>query len=397
MAKQMNPQGYNYGKDPTNTNPFWSESEIAEKLTASASVDNTTGTPEVSVATTGYNVDFKFSGLKGERGEKGEQGIQGERGERGEQGEQGRPGISGVNGTNGHNVTINPTGSKESGTIATVVSGYTMVDGEYKYTTSYIYNGDKGERGAKGEKGDTGAAGKDGKDADISECVTNVSVTNENGVFGIKQTKGTGTGAVESDVGSLEVPDTSNLVAEVTDSVVEDDTNGFDYHTIKETENNGTQNNVGSFYIARNQITKINEDGQFETVDQFGTRYPYNYIKPNIKSVGIGQTQLKIDSTLANNTIYLLILQGVTFTDTDNVDHSSGLFNVGLIMNTNAFIPIVSSVDINNYPTAYFIASPNCFISDGIFYLSGTLINISENLRLKEASIFLQKVGEFKS
>lgn len=254
MAKQINPQGYNYGKDPTNSNPFWSESEIAERLTASASVDNTTGTPEVSVSTTGYNVDFKFSGLKGERGEKGEQGTPGENGEQGERG------ASGKDGRNGYNVTLDSTGSKESGTISTILYGYTMENGEYKPVTSYVYNGKKGERGEKGEQGEQGipgAAGKDGKDADISSCVTNVSVTKEGEKYSIKQTKGTGTGAVESEVGGITVPDTNNLLAEITDSVTENATDGYDHHIIKETKNNGMQNNVGSFYIARKQITGI--------------------------------------------------------------------------------------------------------------------------------------------
>lgn len=178
MAKQINPQGYNYGKDPTNSNPFWSESEIAEKLTASASVDDTTGTPEVSVSTTGYNVDFKFSGLKGERGEKGEQGAPGEKGEQGERG------ASGKDGRNGYNVTLDSTGSKESGTISTILYGYTMENGEYKPVTSYVYNGNKGERGEKGEqgaqgiqgvqgeKGDTGAPGATGATPDITATAT---------------------------------------------------------------------------------------------------------------------------------------------------------------------------------------------------------------------------------
>ena len=272
MAKQINPQGYNYGKDPTNSNPFWSESEIAEKLTASASVDNTTGTPEVSVSTTGYNVDFKFSGLKGERGEKGEQGIQGVQGE---PGVQGNPGASGKDGKNGYNVTMDATGSKQSGTISTILYGYTMENGEYKSQTSYVYNGERGERGERGEQGEPGVAGKDGKDgkdADISSCVTDVSVANENGKYTIKQTKGTGTGAVESEVGEVTVPDTSNLLAEITDSITENVADGYNHHVIKETENNGTKNDVGNFYIARKQITSLNSDGTFTTVDQTGAK-----------------------------------------------------------------------------------------------------------------------------
>ena len=285
MAKQINPQGYNYGKNPTNSNPFWSESETAEKLTASASVDDTTGTPEVSVSTTGYNVDFKFSGLKGERGEKGEQGIQGVQGE---PGVQGNPGVSGKDGKNGYNVTMDATGSKQSGTISTILYGYTMENGEYKSQTSYVYNGERGERGEKGEQGEPGVAGKDGKDgkdADISSCVTDISVTNENGKYTIKQTKGTGTGATESEVGSIAMPDTNNLLAEITDSVTENTVDGFDHHVIKETENNGTQNDVGNFYIARKQITDVRSatvngywtdlgflNFMLDTVDQSGAK-----------------------------------------------------------------------------------------------------------------------------
>lgn len=63
---------------------------------------------------------------------------------------------------------------------------------------------------------------------------------------------------------------TNNVLAEVTDSVVENTDAGYDYHTIKETEYNGTVNDVGSFYVARKQITALNTDGSFTTVDQAG-------------------------------------------------------------------------------------------------------------------------------
>lgn len=63
---------------------------------------------------------------------------------------------------------------------------------------------------------------------------------------------------------------TGNVLAEVTDSVVENTDAGYDYHTIKETEYNGTVNDVGSFYVARKQITALNTDGSFTTVDQTG-------------------------------------------------------------------------------------------------------------------------------
>lgn len=78
----------------------------------------------------------------------------------------------------------------------------------------------------------------------------------------------TGSNGTESLIGTIETGgtggtggSTDNLIAEVNDAIVEDTTNGYDFHTITETENNGTKNQVGSFYIARNQITDI------ETID----------------------------------------------------------------------------------------------------------------------------------
>lgn len=73
MSQPLNPQGYNYGKDPANSNPFWGdgEQEIVS-ISATADVDDTTGTPEVTVENTGTRLNpvfkFEFSGLKGEPG-----------------------------------------------------------------------------------------------------------------------------------------------------------------------------------------------------------------------------------------------------------------------------------------------------------------------------------------
>ena len=40
----LNPQGYNYGVNPRNTNPVWSgESVVSPEITATAGIDNTTG------------------------------------------------------------------------------------------------------------------------------------------------------------------------------------------------------------------------------------------------------------------------------------------------------------------------------------------------------------------
>lgn len=76
----ISPQGYNYGNDPKSENPFWTDDVIKEEITATASVDNSTGTPSVDVTKNGYNFDFSFHNLKGEKGDKGDTGPQGPQG-----------------------------------------------------------------------------------------------------------------------------------------------------------------------------------------------------------------------------------------------------------------------------------------------------------------------------
>lgn len=276
----ISPQGYTYGEDPKADNPFWSDDEVVDQITATASVDDTSGTPAVTVTKSNYNFNFSFTGLKGEQGEQGIQGEPGATGETGPQGEQGPAGPQGETGATGATGPQGPAG--EDGQSPAVVSTGATGSGEAAGTITgadgtviTVYNGAQGEQGPQGEKGETGATGAQGpqgeqgpagSDADISTCVTNVSVTNTDGVYDIKQT----IDGTESEVGQINVPNIDNLLAEVTDSVVENTTSGYDYHTVKETENNGAQNDVGSFYLARNQITALNSDGSFTTVDQSG-------------------------------------------------------------------------------------------------------------------------------
>lgn len=137
----LNPQGYNYGIDPANVNPFWSGDEPPTSgITATASVDNTTGTPSVEVTKTivsgNPNFDFAFHGLKGETGATGAQGPAGETGATGPQGPQGEQGIQGETGAQG------PTGPQgEQGP-----------------------EGPQGPTGATGATGPQGPAGSDGDD-----------------------------------------------------------------------------------------------------------------------------------------------------------------------------------------------------------------------------------------
>ncbi|MBR2554131.1 MAG: hypothetical protein IKE94_04635 [Aeriscardovia sp.] len=84
--RSLSPQGYIYDRNNPE-NPFWSVEEDHGSVTATADVDNNTGTPEVVVTRTQEglitNFDFSFKNLKGAQGAQGEHGVQGEQGEPG--------------------------------------------------------------------------------------------------------------------------------------------------------------------------------------------------------------------------------------------------------------------------------------------------------------------------
>ena len=160
---------------------------------------------------------------------------------------------SGVTGV--QSVKAEATVDNTTGTPAVAVSNVgTDADVNLKFSFSGI-KGEKGEQGAQGETGPIGPQGPVGPKGD--------------------------TGAT---------PDISNVIAEVVDSVSENTTDGYDKHTIRETEHNGTQNDVGNFVIAKKQITAINSDGTYKMVDQTGKVENGNLPVLNVQhAIGIPQ------------------------------------------------------------------------------------------------------------
>lgn len=139
----INPQGYHYGGNPMNQNPFWEQEVDPDSIVIdmNATVDNVTSDdPTVNVTKTvtadgDIIFDLAFHGIKGATGAtgpQGEQGIQGPQGEQGIQGPQGLQGIqgpagpagadgadgaqgpAGLNGTNGVTPTITISGSSST-------------------------------------------------------------------------------------------------------------------------------------------------------------------------------------------------------------------------------------------------------------------------------------------
>lgn len=149
-------------------------SSVTADIVASATVDDTSGTPSVVVTQNGphkENVSFAFSGLKGTKGDKGDagpagaageagpqglqgpkgdvgpqgpqgeqgpQGLQGPKGDTGPQGPQGEPGPQGPEGPQGPQGPKGEPGTSGSGQVEFNLSGQTLPFSFQGHTGSYL-------------------------------------------------------------------------------------------------------------------------------------------------------------------------------------------------------------------------------------------------------------------
>lgn len=177
----LSPQGYNYGERPQSTHPFWDEDEhTIENITASASVDNSTGVPSVRVTKTteddAINFDFAFKNLKGAQGEQGPQGetgpagADGADGATGPQGPAGPKGDTGAQGPQGIQGETGPQGPKGD-TGATGAQGPQGIQGETGPQGPQGIQGETGPQGPQGIQGETGPQGATGPQGPAGEGV----------------------------------------------------------------------------------------------------------------------------------------------------------------------------------------------------------------------------------
>ncbi|MBS6629042.1 MAG: collagen-like protein [Clostridiales bacterium] len=134
------------GIDPE-TGRLYTESGGVGNISATASVDDTTGTPSVEVENNNGSLDFKFSGLKGAPGP---QGPRGETGAQGERGEQGLPGADGAKGDPGQaaTITVGTVTTGEPGTQAAVTNSGTQSAAILNFT---IPQGPQGPAGTQAD------------------------------------------------------------------------------------------------------------------------------------------------------------------------------------------------------------------------------------------------------
>ena len=137
---------------------------VTPNINMTASVDATTGTPDVEVTKTGTLTNpifnLAFSGLKGETGSQGPAGIQGPQGPAGETGSQGPKGDTGATPIISASATV-------SNTIGTPAVNVIKSGTDEAPSFAFAFSGIKGQTGMPGPQGPQGPAGADGADGSV--------------------------------------------------------------------------------------------------------------------------------------------------------------------------------------------------------------------------------------
>lgn len=279
MANIISPQGYNYPIDPKSEHPFWQDGTPATDFVSSIDFSSA----EEDDGSTTYREQVNNS--------------------------DGSTDVQEINVPQMIPPDITATASVTETTGTPGVS-VTKTGEDTAPNYDFAFTGLKGE---KGERGETGATGPQGETITRAGLMTDVSMTNENGIYTISQTKydDTGTATGTTEVGTIEIPEDDRGIVEVKDSVVSNNTIGYDFHTITETQNDGTENEVGALYLGQNQIAILpdNLDGSFNlsytdnryrirVVDQSGAyQYVFGTITGGLRTIAARNRAFTVDTT----------------------------------------------------------------------------------------------------